>query len=158
MHTVELLPSAEPASRVRELWAQLHDAGLPSLATHTHETNRPHLTVVTASSLSGLPPLPLPIAATLTEVRLLGRALVWAVEPTPSLRALHEAVWSSVGGWPPPEEFVPHVSLALRVPPSSQTAALELLTAVPPMSVSFVAARTYDTESRTAGPLGAVRG
>ena len=84
MHTVELLPSAEPASSVRELWAQLHDAGLPSLATHT--------------------------------------------------------------------------SLALRVPPSSQAAALELLTAVPPMSVSFVAARTYDTESRTAGPLGAVRG
>jgi 2'-5' RNA ligase superfamily len=86
-------------------------------------------------------------------VRLLGRALVWEVEPSPSLRALHEAVWSSVGGWPSPEEFVPHLSLALRVPPSSQAAALQLLTAVPPMSGSFVAARTYDTERRTAHPL-----
>ncbi|MCO8269149.1 2'-5' RNA ligase family protein [Actinoplanes sp. TRM 88003] len=149
MHTVELLPSAALDSRVRELWALLLQAGLPSLATHAHATNRPHLTLVTAASLADLPHLPLPIVASLTSVRMLGRALVWAVDPSPSLSALHETAWSSVGGWPPPDEFVPHISLALRVPLADQPAALDLLSATPPMSGSFDAARTYDTETRT---------
>ena len=76
MHTVELLPDEELTRGVRELWALLRDAGLPSLATHQHPTNRPHFTVITAASLDGLPPLPLPLTATLGPVRMLGRALV----------------------------------------------------------------------------------
>ncbi|WP_250008376.1 2'-5' RNA ligase family protein [Actinoplanes sp. M2I2] len=153
MHTVELLPAEELSSRVRALWDRLAAAGLPSLATHRHPTNRPHLTVVTAESVVGLPPLGLPMAFTFGGVRLLGRALVWAVEPSASLRALQSAVWSSVGGWPPPAEFAPHVSLALRVPAESQAAVLELLGGVPPVAGSFVAARSYDTETRTVRDL-----
>jgi hypothetical protein len=153
VHTVELLPSAELDSRVRDLWALLASSGLPSLAAHPHATNRPHLTVVTASSLARLPPLELPLAARLTGIRMLGRALIWAVEPSPALHALHSSVWSSIGGWPPPEEFVPHLSLALRVPPEAQPAALDLLADVSSMSGRFESARTYDTETRTVSDL-----
>ncbi|WP_250029527.1 2'-5' RNA ligase family protein [Paractinoplanes maris] len=153
MHTVELLPTDEVSARVRALWDRLAAAGLPSLATHQHPTNRPHLTLVTAESLTGLPPLGLPLEFTLTEVRMLGRALVWAVMPSSSLRALHSAVWSSIGGWPPSPEFEPHLSLALRMPEQSRPAALDLLATTPPLSGTFIAARTYDTDHRTVRDL-----
>lgn len=150
MHTVELLPDAELEHGVRELWDRLRDAGLPSLARHPHPTNRPHLTVLTAASLAGLPPLDLPIAAELGPVRLLGRALVREVVDADRLRELQSRAWHALeAGWPPPGEWVPHVSLALRVPPSAQAEALRLLAGVPPAHGEFVAARTYDTRTRT---------
>ena len=151
MHTVELLPDDELAHRVREIWDLLLDAGRPSLATNEHPTNRPHLTVVTAASLDGLPPLPLPVEASLGPARMLGRALVLEVTPTDGLRALHESVWSALPeAWPPPSDFVPHVSLALRVPDDQRPAALALLASLTPMRGSLVSARTYDTSLRVA--------
>ncbi len=154
MHTVELLPGDELAEGVRGLWDLLLSAGLPSLATHRHPTNRPHLTLLTGGSLAGLPPLPLPIPCSLGEVRMLGRALIRTVTPTEELRSLQEAAFSaSAGAWPPPEQWVPHLSLALRVPADRQREALELLASVPPVTGSFVAARTYDTETRTVRSL-----
>ena len=129
---------------VRDLWNRLHDAGLPSLATHRHPSNRPHLTVVTAPSIAGLALGALPVAAELGPVRRLGRALVLLVTPTPELRDLHARVWSSLpGAWPPPQEWVPHVSLALRFPTEAAVAD------VPLAHGRWVAARSYDTETRT---------
>lgn len=151
MHTVELLPDAGLEDGVRDLWDRLRDAGLPSLARHPHPTNRPHLTLITAASLAGLPDLGLPIAAELGRVRLLGRALVREVAGTDRLRELQSRAWRALeDAWPPPGEWVPHVSLALRVPPSDQAAALRLLAGVPPAHGVFVAARTYDTRTRIA--------
>ena len=86
MHTVELLPDDELDSRVREMWGSLLDRGLPSLASHPHPTNRPHVTVVTAPVLDRLPELPLPIEVTFEPPRMLGRALVLPVTPSPALR------------------------------------------------------------------------
>jgi hypothetical protein len=156
VHTVELLLDRRLEDGVRNLWARLRDAGLPSLATHPHPTNRPHLTVLTSADLAGLPPLPLPAAAELSEVRLLGRALVRPVTPTAELRRFHAEAWSALRGsqaWPPPADWVPHVSLALNVPATRRQAALDLLAALPPETGHFVAARTYDTQTRTVSPL-----
>ena len=155
MHTVELLLDQRLELGVRELWNRLRDAGLPSLATHPHPTNRPHLTLLRAASLAGLRPLPLPVPAQLGQVRLLGRALVREVTPTASLRDLQADAWSSLAEadpWPPPPEWTPHVSLALNVPASHREAALHLLADLPPARGHFVAARSYDTETRTVTP------
>ncbi|MFC7533047.1 2'-5' RNA ligase family protein [Actinoplanes sp. GCM10030250] len=156
MHTVELLPDAELDEGVRDLWSCLQRAGFPSLATHPHPTNRPHLTVISAASLTGLAPLALPIAAELGAARLLGRALVRAVTPTAELRDLQAAVWASLTGsdrWPPPAEWVPHVSLALRMPADRAEAALDLLASAPVVRGQFVVARSYDSRTRTVAPL-----
>jgi hypothetical protein len=152
MHTVELLLDPQLEHGVRDLWNSLRDAGLPSLATHRHPTNRPHLTVLTAASLAGLPPLPMPIPAALTQVRLLGRALVRQVTSTPELRQLQAEAWSALPGadpWPPPHEWIPHVSLALNIPAGRRETALDLLATVPAQHGHFVAARSYDTQTRT---------
>jgi hypothetical protein len=156
VHTVELLLDARLDSGVRDLWDRLHAAGLPSLATHRHPTNRPHLTVLTAASLVGLPPLPLPLAAVLGPVRMLGRALVREVTAGADLRAFHAATWSALAGgdpWPPPPDWVPHVSLALNVPAPRREAALRMLLTTPPAQGLFVAARSYDTGTRTVTAL-----
>ena len=148
MRTVELLLDARLEDGVRDLWARLHEAGLPSLATHRHPTNRPHLTLLTASSIAGLPPLPLPVAAELAGVRMLGRALVREVTPTAELRRIQAELRSA---WPgdSPLEWIPHISLALRVPADRRQAALDALAGLPAEHGQFVAARSYDTETRT---------
>ncbi|AEV85852.1 hypothetical protein ACWT_4833 [Actinoplanes sp. SE50] len=145
MHTVELLLDAGREDDVRRQWELLRDAGLPSLADHRHPTNRPHLTLVNAASLAGLPDLDLPVAAALGPVRMLGRALVWAVTPTEELRELHFRVWSALPqAWPPPDRWIPHVSLALRFPAAAAAT-------ITPADVrgEFVAARSYDTATRS---------
>jgi hypothetical protein len=156
VHTVELLPDAELADDVRRLWSLLRDAGLKSLADHPHPTNRPHLTVITAESLAGLPPLGLPIAVELGEVVLLGRALVREVRSTARLSALHAEVRSALrhaNPWPPVAQWRPHVSLALNVPAAQHARARDLLADLPPAHGQFVAARSYDTQTRTVTDL-----
>ena len=152
MHTVELLPDPELADGVRDLWFLLRDAGLKSLADHSHPTNRPHLTVITADSLDGLARLRLPVAAELGDVMVLGRALVREVVLTAELSELQAEVWSSVRdptAWPTPPEWRPHISLALNIPAAQRPEALRLLDDLPPAHGQFVAARSYDAQTRT---------
>jgi hypothetical protein len=151
VHTVELLLDPRLEQGVRDLWDRLREAGLPSLATHRHPTNRPHLTLLTAASPAGTR-LALPVPAELGPVRMLGRALVRQVTPTAELRQIQADVWSALPGidrWPPPPDWTPHVSLALNVPAGRREAALHLLAALPAEHGHFVAARSYDTEART---------
>lgn len=152
MHTVELLLDDALETGTRALWDRLHAAGLASLARHRHPTNRPHVTLVSAASLTGLPPLPLPLETTLGPVRLLGRALVREVADTPALRRLHLELWQAVGSDHPlyaPDRWTPHVSLALNVPATQRAAACELLADIEPAHGRLIAARTYDTDTRT---------
>jgi hypothetical protein len=154
VHTVELLFDPATEASVRDLWARLHVARLPSLATHRHPTNRPHVTLTTAASLAGLPVLALPASVTLLPgVRMLGRALVREIAAAPALTETHAAVHRAVGGHRAPGDWIPHVSLALRVPEDNQAAALALLADLPQLTGTFSAARSYDTERRTVTPL-----
>jgi hypothetical protein len=156
VHTVELLFDPVLEASVRDLWDRLHAAGLPSLATHRHPTNRPHVTLTAAASLAGLPVLALPAPVTvLPGVRMLGRALVREIAAAPALRTTHAAVWRAIGGENPlyaPETWTPHVSLALKVPEDKRSAAVALLAGLPSVTGQFVAARSYDTETRTVTP------
>ncbi|SNY66049.1 2'-5' RNA ligase superfamily protein [Paractinoplanes atraurantiacus] len=136
------------------MWFRLKQAGLPSLATHGHASNRPHLTVATAASLAGLSGVELPLRAELGAVRSLGRAVVWEVRPTAELRELQARVWEALDeAWPPPQEWVPHVSLALRVPAGQHEAVPAALGDLPRAAGFFVAARSYDTATRVVTDL-----
>jgi hypothetical protein len=50
-HAVELLFDPIAEMTVRDLWAQLESAGLPSLATRTHRRHRPHVSLIVAEHI-----------------------------------------------------------------------------------------------------------
>ena len=148
MHTVELLLDDDLDGAVRAVWDRLAAAGLASLALHPHPTNRPHVTLATGAVRPARLDVPLPMPVTLDgTVRFDGRTgmLAWLVVPSPDLLALQARVWRVMADENPqhePGRWVPHVSLARRVRPG------------PAVEVGvrhgwFVAARSYDTETRT---------
>ncbi|MFD4207971.1 2'-5' RNA ligase family protein [Micromonospora tulbaghiae] len=168
MRTVELLCSPELEAAVRAAWDRLAAAGLPSLARNTHPTNRPHLTL---ASVEEFPPgaeqrladlcdaaLPLPVRLGRVAVLDGSAPLVWLVRPAPQLVALHGAVWDVLaeasGGhsWHVPGRWVPHLSLALRFGAADRRRARAVAGAHPPAG-SFVAARSYDGDTRTVSEL-----
>lgn len=172
MRTVELLCSAELDVTVRAAWQRLAETGLPSLARNIHPTNRPHLTLAAVDEfppgaeerLTDLFDAALPVRARVDRVAVLdGSApLVWLIRPTPELLALHGAVWDVLAGapgphpWHLPGRWVPHLSLALRFRDDDRRRARAVIGGDRPTG-DFVAARSYDGVTRTAGPLGAGR-
>ncbi|MFF7384809.1 2'-5' RNA ligase family protein [Streptomyces griseoluteus] len=164
MRTVELLPDEVTEARVRRVWGRLAELGMPSMAGHAHATNRPHLTLTTASelpwdmrpaltqALSALP-LPLRLAGTL---RFEGRTsvLAWRVVADAGVAALQRRVWELLpGAGNPlfaPTSWAPHLSLGrTRSGPDSWPAALLPAELSAPWEGRFTAARSYDTGSRT---------
>ncbi|MEU5940479.1 2'-5' RNA ligase family protein [Micromonospora sp. NPDC047548] len=171
MRTVELLCSPPLDQTVRATWDRLAAAGLPSLARNAHPTNRPHLTM---ASVEEFPPgaadrladlldaaLPLPVRLDRVDVLDGSAPLVWLVRPTPELAALHAAVWDVLAGaagqhpWHAPGRWIPHLSLALRFRTNDRRLARALAGAIRPTG-EFVAARSYDADTRTVSPLGGV--
>lgn len=53
MDSVELLLDSSAEELVRGEWRRLAEAGLPSLAPHTAASNRPHVTLAAAPTISG---------------------------------------------------------------------------------------------------------
>ncbi|WBB68999.1 2'-5' RNA ligase family protein [Micromonospora sp. WMMD812] len=168
MRTVELLCSAELDAAVRTAWERLAATGLPSLARNTHPTNRPHLTLAAVDEfppgaedrLAALFDSALPLPARVDRVAVLdGSApLVWLVRPTPGLLALHGAVWDVLADapgprpWHLPGRWVPHLSLALRFRDADRRRARAVVGGERP-SGDFVAARSYDGDTRSVGPF-----
>lgn len=168
MRTVELLCSPELDAGVRAAWSRLAAAGLPSLAGNTHPTNRPHLTLASVEEfppgaeqrLADLCAAALPLPARLGRLEVLdGSApLVWLVRPTPQLVALHGAVWDVLAEatgphpWHLPGRWVPHLSLALRFRGADRRRARAVAGVERPAG-EFVAARSYDGDSRTVSEL-----
>jgi 2'-5' RNA ligase len=161
MRTVELTLDDELDDSVREAWRRLAAAGLPSLATHTHPTNRPHLTLAAGADVPDLAPLlaALPLPVTVDGLIFFeGRtgALAWRVHADETLRSLQAQVWQALDGQArnplhAPDRWVPHISLARRAAPTAAGGVLDALT---PASGWLVGARSYDTETRTAVPIG----
>lgn len=139
-HSVELVLDDAGDALVRQQWCLLAEAGLPSLASHTGETNAPHLTVAafgSAPSTEVAERLSAAVAALPVRVRLgapmlFGRTrlvLVRAVVPTEELLALHASVYAAAATTAPPAgpapatgptllehfapgDWTPHVTLA----------------------------------------------
>jgi hypothetical protein len=151
VRTVELLPDETLDAEVRAVWSRLAAAGLPSLASHPHPTNRPHLTLAAGIALPDLD-LPLPIPVTLSGLLLFPSGmLVWRVEPSPPLRELQARVWAALDDPNPQREpscWVPHISLARRF--TSDFEGFD-----PGVRAGHLtAARSYDSETRTVTDVG----
>ncbi|SCL35389.1 2'-5' RNA ligase superfamily protein [Micromonospora nigra] len=168
MRTVELICCAELDAAVRAAWDRLATAGLPSLARNTHPTNRPHLTLAAVDAfppgavarLAGLMAAALPLPVRLGDVTVLdGSApLVWLVEPSAELVALHADVWAALADaegrrrWHAPGRWIPHLSLALRFRDADRELARAVVGGARPGG-GFPAARSYDGATRTVHPL-----
>jgi len=149
-------------AQVRRLWALLVDAGLPSLATRTHQRHRPHVTLtvtesLTDADLSGVRQavcdadvvLDLP---TLARFPSPGGVLFVGVVVTAPLLALHERVHEAlrsqpVTHWPHylPGRWIPHCTLAQDLDRQQMADAVKLLHDVEPIRARVTSVGITDT-------------
>ncbi|MBO0984983.1 2'-5' RNA ligase family protein [Rathayibacter sp. SD072] len=157
MRSVELLLDPESEARIRSQWEALESAGLPSLALHRSESNRPHITLVAGPELECPEPGalgPLPASVDLGAVLLFphsGRfVLAWGAVRSPALDALHRATVAAVPGGvltSLPEAWTPHVSVSRRLRAEQLGAAVPLLGEPFPVGLSSV--RFWDGDTKT---------
>lgn len=137
--SIELLPDAALEEAVRAEWAALAAAGLSSMAAHTAESNRPHVTLLVRSTLDPFDPAPVlatapplilgaPVLFGEGERRVLARSVVLSRELLELHAALHalagpgdDAAHTAPGAW------TPHVTLARRVRLADLARALPLV-------------------------------
>lgn len=137
LHALELVPDEAGRALVRAQWQLLRDAGLPSQLDHRGTTNAPHLTVVAAPELppealdvarvrlGGL----LPVRARMSGLLLLGGervTIAWAVDLDDVVVRRSLAVRAQVPGRQD-VGWLPHVTLARRVPRADVPRAVEVL-------------------------------
>ncbi|MCD9199906.1 2'-5' RNA ligase family protein [Aeromicrobium wangtongii] len=172
VQSVELVLDAGLDQLVREEWALLLAARLPSQARHTGESNAPHVTlglasVVTPAAEEALRSVPGPAGMT---VRLGGwlvfsgrrHVLARAVVPSADLLSLHAQVTTAMDGLPDqpstttPGRWTPHVTLARRLTTDQLARALDRLVGRPRQPEGTVAGlRRWDGEARVAWGIGA---
>ncbi len=160
MHSVELVPDDRTDAAIRDQWAALLNAGLPSQGRHRGASNRPHITIGLADTLlpSDLVRLAaasaaLPLQVTVGGLLIFGgRRFVLARLAVPGLDLLRlqgdlQAAMAepvdphgqfSAGRW------TPHITLARRLTAGEVGAALQVLGEVPPLVGSLTAARRWD--------------
>lgn len=147
----------EPGDRaVREQWAALQDAGLPSQADHKGMTNAPHLTLVAARTI----PAPvvelagrlitLPAVLTVRGLVLFGEGsritVAHLIEPDAELAAVVTQLRAAVPDVRHPV-WTPHLTLARRVPRDKVAAVLEVLHAAEPVrALTATRLRWWDPE------------
>ncbi|WP_158590015.1 2'-5' RNA ligase family protein [Amnibacterium setariae] len=179
VQSIELLLDDAAEGVLRAAWTALADAGLPSLATHSGESNRPHVTVAVTEE-QGFPAAEAALRAVFegwglgagglaavvgSPVLFGGHRHRWVltrqVVPSRPLLTLHAAVHRALRLHAPdapvheqtaPDAWTPHVSLARRVPAERLGDALGLLD-VEPLPCRFTGARLWDSERKTVTPL-----
>jgi 2'-5' RNA ligase len=137
MHSLELVPDAGGCEVVRRDWQALRDAGLPSQLDHRGMTNSPHLTLVAAPRLrkedeeravEAVGAL-LPVEVRIAGLALFGGSRVTLVRVVDVPDELARAVLDLRADVPDVQHpgWLPHVTLARRVPRADVAAALEVL-------------------------------
>lgn len=173
VHSVELLFDDDTEAAVRAAWEDLAQAGIRSLAAHTAESNRPHVTVSVSDGLGDevdaalLPVLDrLPLRCVLGAPMLFGAGravtLVRLVVPSAELLQLHAEVHRicvphmSKGPLPHtvPGQWTPHVTLARRVPSDRLPAALALPGVTRDIAATAVGLRHWDGNAKIVHPIG----
>lgn len=169
VQAVELTLDAPGDERVREEWAALREAGLPSLADHTGATNRPHVTLhvrdtMTPAAEDGLLRVVrrLPLRLSLGPLVLFHARRRWVVARhvvvDRPLLELHEEVAEVVGGGGSPltvpGSWVPHVTLARGVRDEQVAEVLGVLAQAPAYAAQALRLRRWDQEARQAWDVG----
>jgi 2'-5' RNA ligase len=166
---LELLfdPSTEAA--IKDLWARLETAGVPSLASRTHRRHRPHISLSVAEQIKTdqLQGACERLAATHLDVTLYSPAvfprrgvLYLTVVPTPALLRLHDQVHAAlrhsmvsprelyaVGAW------IPHCTLAQELTRAQITRGIDLLHEQPVITAHVSSAGLLDTATGEVLPL-----
>ena len=168
--SVELTLDAGADAAVRELWARLADAGLPSEQRPVPSpSHRPHVTLFAADHLEADADAALPalLAGLALPLRLGGLlafgprrgsvVLARQVVVDRPLLDLQMAVASLCGADPDghfgPGRWTPHVTLARRVPVDRLSAVVAALGDLPELEATSRRCRRWDSERRTTWEL-----
>jgi len=173
VHSVELLFDTDTEAAISEIWADLAEAGIRSLAAHASPGNRPHVTLSVAEDIAGgvdesLRPVleRLPLACVIGAPTLFGGGrtvtLVRAVVPSAQLLGLHAEVHRICRPHMPkgplphaaPGHWTPHVTLARRVPPEKLAAAVMRRAMFGDIRATAVGLRHWDGNRRIEHPIG----
>lgn len=163
--SVELTLDAATEAAVREQWARLAEAGLPTeQRRQPSPSHRPHVTLYAADTLddgadAGLPALlaglelPLQVGSVLLFGPRRGAVVVVRqVVPSGELLALQTRVAALCGADPGgqfgPGRWSPHVTLARRVPLGQLGAVLSALGDLPDLTAVSRRCRRWDSERR----------
>jgi hypothetical protein len=153
VRSIEMTFDETTEARIRDDWRRLAEAGLPSLASHTAASNRPHLTLVAGADLA--PPTgPLLRPATIHFAGLLlfphrdRYVLAWSVVRGPALdRVQRELRQPEVLPTSQPDAWTPPVTLSRRLLADQVAAALPLVGA--PFVGHTAGLRFWDGETKT---------
>jgi 2'-5' RNA ligase len=164
-----LLFDARSDLLMRQLWSRLEDAGISTLATHTHRRHHPHLSYAVLRSwdlarvqqaLASLPatePFPMSFHGTLAFPR--GRAaLAPAVTHDVALRQWRtvtavEAAGAQVHRSYRAGQWVPHVSVATRAQGTMLATVVKAVADVLPLTVRVDRAALVDSGTGETWPL-----
>ena len=166
VQSVELLLDPDADALIRNQWAQLASAGLPSQALHTGDSNAPHVTLAARASIDpalepalrrALAVLPLPVG--LGALACFGHrrlVLVRLVVASAALLRVQAEIHSALGADPAdpagtshfaPGRWTPHVTLARRLSPEQLALAVSLLDGEHDPATA-AAGRRWDSDAR----------
>jgi 2'-5' RNA ligase len=170
VQSIEMLLDDELDERVRREWDYLAELGLPSQAKHRGASNRPHVTIGVAQSIPDEAERELIEVARGAHPDLrLGGLLVFggrnvvlarAVVPSTGVLDLHHRTQHALrhaDGVPPhlaPEQWTPHVTLAMRMTPDQLASAVREL--IPTLSDAVGAVsriRRWDGDGKREWPI-----
>ena len=154
---------------VRRLWARMEEAGVPSLATHTHGRHVPHLTYASlrawdldavAAAVGALAERP-PLRLRLDALGIFRRSRCWlAPALSVDLAARQQAVVEAVTATGAdlhrhyrPGDWVPHVTLAPRLRLHDLPAVARLVNDVLPVTGTASHAALVDTATGRRVPV-----
>jgi hypothetical protein len=159
MRSLELTFDEGTDAAIRTDWRLLASAGLPSLASHTSGSNRPHASIAVGPELAAGEELEAALGALPLTLRFAGFVLFGprrgsfvlarAVVVSRELLELHAAVHATQPGALDvtlPDAWTPHVTLARRLTAAQLAIALEALPAA--ADGRLTGARLWDSETR----------
>jgi 2'-5' RNA ligase len=179
VQSIELLLDDETDGALRASWSALADAGLPSLASHSGASNRPHVTVAVTEE-GGFESAEAALRAVFEGwsiardglVAVIGAPVLFGghkhrfvvarqIVPSRPLLTMHSAVHRALQQHAPdavvveqtaPDSWTPHVTLASRMPDDRLGDALAAVD-LEPLPCRFRAARLWDSVEKTVTPL-----
>jgi hypothetical protein len=162
VHSVDVTFDDELDAAVRARWRALADLGLPSLASHQGDSNRPHVTLAAGATLDlrGRPdftPFTVRVGAPVFFPRRSGAVLALGVVPSMHLLRLHRSVSDAVTGafdHTVPGSWTPHVTLSRRLAGEQTAPALDALASLGPLPDGRVLGlRLWNGDTRTVTDL-----
>lgn len=156
VHAYDLVPDADGCARIESDWQALKEAGLPSQVDNTAISNLPHLTLVVAPVLTAtedeaagrlLAPL-VPLSASTAGLTVLGGSRVTIARLVEVPPELLRAVLDLRDAVPHPGHvgWLPHITLARRVPRREVARALDVLDKEE-LDLTFTRLRRWDPDS-----------